>query len=446
MNDLGAPGHAAVRVVHAGDPATEAARLAEELGGDVASDGATAERLVRTRVDAGRRGIGGDADEDAAVLARADEIRAAVAVDPPIGDADVEELRHLADDLGRASRIRERTEARVSEVLQAKVAASTGVALHPAAVASAAEGVIDAERAFERAETTLLEHGAPPSAPEPVETQDDPVLNRPHDDFDEAALERRRAGGRALAFALVMLGGAGAAVALGAPIAVLAGAAVVSLLFALLLLRRGHRAAARVTGEADHNLAAVAAAVAATDSGRLAASLAARETWVEERAELEAARDEAEELLRVARNRWNQLAGPGTDPHDAEDVIRAHDPQLVYDERVSASSPTVRTVAAFHRRVHARWRVLWAGLGRDEPPGPEALEALLDHVLGDHRRAMADLRRLEEAEIRSAAAEAVRRPLVLVEPRGWVAPGRLAQLLSSVPPEGEVVLVERGAN
>jgi len=50
---------------------------------------------------------------------------------------------------------------------------------------------------------------------------------------------------------------------------------------------------------------------------------------------------------------------------------------------------------------------------------------------------------LEAAEAALAAREVLRRPLLLVEPRVWVAPGRLAQLLASVPPDGEVVLVER---
>ena len=121
--------------------------------------------------------------------------------------------------------------------------------------------------------------------------------------------------------------------------------------------------------------------------------------------------------MRTARRRWHQLAGIDADPYDAEAVIRAHDPQLAFDERVALASPTVRTVAAFHRKAQARWRVLWAGLGHDEPPEPEDLEATLDDVLGDHRRRQADLRLLEAAEARASAEADARRPLVLVEPR-----------------------------
>jgi hypothetical protein len=444
---LTTPGHVSVRVVHAADPAAEGYRLAGQVDGDVATDSATAEQLVRDRVEAGRRAVGGG-DDDEGVLARAAEIRAAAALAPPLREDDVEELRHLAADLGRAARIRDATESRVAEVLQAKVAASTGVALHPSAVLAAAEGVLEAEAALAIAERQVLEHGSPPPAPEPVAASDDPVLSRPHDVFDEAHLERRR--GRRLAVLLVvlLLAAGGGAFAAGAPAYVLPAAVGAAVLLALVLVLRGRRVAARVS-EGDLNLAAVGRFVAETDSGRKLASMdagvaqGARDAWVERRARLDASRDEAEELLRVARNRWHQLAGADADPHRADDVVRAYDPQLAYDSRVTLASPTVRTVAAFQRRVTARWRVAWARVGRDEPPEPEDLEKVLDELLGDHRRASAELARLEEAEARVAAAAAVRRPLLLVEPRDWVAPGRLAQLLSSVPPEGEVVLIER---
>ncbi len=125
-------------------------------------------------------------------------------------------------------------------------------------------------------------------------------------------------------------------------------------------------------------------------------------------------------------------------------MVRAHDPQLAYSDKAAESSPTVRTVAAFHRKAAARWKVLWAAYGRDDAPEPEQLEAVLDELLGAHRDAQSDLARLTEAEARHEAAATARRPLVLVEPSAWWEPGRLDQLLSSVPPEGEVVVVERG--
>lgn len=452
MSDLSVPGHAAVRVVNAAEPAAEAARLAGELDADLAADITAAERAVRARVEAGRRALSGnDPAGDEAVLERAADIRLAAAVPPPISDDAVAELRHLAAEIGRATRIRERTEARVAEVLQARVAASTGVAIHPAAVAGAAESVRTAEAALAAAEAALAAHGDAPlvddaDVHDPAHAtpdHDDPVLRRPHDDFDEADLERRRATRRGVALAVMAAGVGVVAVALGAPVLVLAAVALVAVALVVGSVLGGRRRATKVDA-ADSHLAAVARAVASTESGRLVASIDREEQWLTERARLEGARFAAQEDVRVARNRWHQLAGPAADPLDPESVIRAHDPQLAYDERVAEASPTVRTVAAFHRRTQARWRILWATLGYDEPPAPEELEGILDAALAEHRATQAELARLEAAEERVAAMAAARRPLVLVEPRTWVAPGRLAQLLSSVPPDGEVVLVEAG--
>ena len=110
-------------------------------------------------------------------------------------------------------------------------------------------------------------------------------------------------------------------------------------------------------------------------------------------------------------------------------------------------SPTVRTVAAFHRSAQARWRVLWASLGADEAPDPDELDDTLD----DGRSATSDgaapsSAQLEAAEARVAApTPIVRRPLVLVEPqpRGS-ATARLGQLLVlDARRRATVVVVER---
>jgi hypothetical protein len=87
--------------------------------------------------------------------------------------------------------------------------------------------------------------------------------------------------------------------------------------------------------------------------------------------------------------------------------------------------------------------VLWNAIGQDDPPDADDLDAVLEALLGDHRRRQADLRRLVDAEARAAAEAEARTPLVLVEPATWVSPARLAQLLSSIPPQGEVLVVER---
>jgi hypothetical protein len=416
----------------------------------VAADVAAAERAVRVRVEAGRRAVG---DIDDGLLARAGAIRETAAVAPPISDDDVAELRHAAADVGRAARIRERTEAKVADTLQTRVAASAGIALHPAAILEASQAVLDAEAALTAAERAVLELGSAPTvdgvapadlgAPADEADPGDPVLGRALDDFDEAGLVRRRGLRLGIALALLIAGIAIIATAVGAPPAIAGAGVLVAAVTAAVVIARTRGAATRIREREEVDLAGVARAVASTTSGRLAASMDAHERWVADRARLEAARDEAEELLRVARNRWHHLAGANADPRDASSLVRANDPQLAYDDKVAASSPTVRTVAAFHRRVQARWRVLWAGLGHDEPPDPERLEEILDDLLAEHRAARAELARLEEAEAALEAQGVVRRPLLLVEPRGWVAPGRLAQLLSSVPPEGEVVLLER---
>lgn len=161
--------------------------------------------------------------------------------------------------------------------------------------------------------------------------------------------------------------------------------------------------------------------------------------------ELRAAHAAAVEELNVAIARWHQLVGDDADPFDPEPVIRAHDPQLAFDPRQIEASPTVRTVASYHRRTQARWRVLWAGLGLDEVPHPDDVESVLGHLLADHHAAIADRERLEAAEARARARQVLRRPLVLAEPAAWISEGRLEQLLASLPDETEVVVVERAA-
>ncbi len=154
--------HASIHNLTAPDPAAAAERVQHEIDADIAGDLAGAEALVRARVEAGRRALGGDTAADEAVLARREAILAAAAVAPVIADEDVAELRRLAEDLGRAARIRERTEVRFAETLQARVAASTGVALHPTAVRTAAAAVADAERAVQAAEAALTALGPDP--------------------------------------------------------------------------------------------------------------------------------------------------------------------------------------------------------------------------------------------------------------------------------------------
>lgn len=489
----GSEGGAPVRVLHADDPAALAAAQAEELGADLATDLSSAERHVRARVDAGRRALAPAGSDDEQLLPRAEEIRAAALLEPPISDADVAELERLAADLARAQRIRARTEARFTENLQAKLAASAGVALHPGAIKEAGTAVVAAEEALAAAERALVEHGPRPlpgADPEDAEPTpqwgegslteeptspsadvEDPVLRRPIDDFDEAALDRRRAVTRGAAVFLVLVGLAVIALGLEQPPAISVVLAAAGVVLGIAIAVKGRRDASVLAGDKAHSAAILANLPDASGAGLPTSRVPEPEPvdepvdepepapdpvitplpvdepdvdpWLDRRVALDAARDEAEELVRTTRRRWHQLAGMDADPYDTDAVVRAHDPQMAFDARVADASPTVRTVAAFHRKAQARWRVLWNAIGHDDPPEPDELDAVLETLLGDHRRRQADLQRLEAAEARAAAEREARTPIVLVEPSAWVSSGRLAQLLSSVPPQGDVVVVER---
>ena len=474
---------AGIRLVQAVDPQARASSLATELGGDVVADLRAAEREVRARVDAGRRSLGDEA-ADLDLLERADAVRAAAAEPSPVSAEKIAEIEQLAQDLGRAARIRQRTEARFADSLQAKLAASVGVAIHPDAIRAAAKGVADAEELVAAIEAALAMLGDHPPRPEPEAAPpppprrsrlthapwhfdhgegDDPVLQKPHDVFDELALDKRRATTRGLGVFLLFAVIGIVAIVLGQPtigailLAVGGGA---GLYFGV----KGHRAAAeedrtRVDSAAridEYIVAAPSTAPepvpAAPAPDVVAAAAAAAETeaqalrveqWNRRRNELLAERAEAAERVRLGIARWHQLTGPDTDPHDPEPVIRANDPQLHYDPQVAEDSPTVRTVAAFHRSLQARWRILWASLGTDDTPDPDDFGDALRSVVGPSEASAEEVRQLAAAEDRVAARAIVRRPLVLVEPRTWISEGRLAQLLSSIPPEGQAVVVER---
>jgi len=491
MTEVHAGGPAAgapVRVLHADEPAAQAGVEARLLGADVASDLTSAERHVRSRVDAGRRALVPPGADDERILGQAEEIRIAALIEPAISDADVSELERLALDLARAGRIRARTEAKFTENLQAKLAASAGVALHPGAIKEAGTAVVAAEEALALAEQALVAHGPRPlpgvdrgpddALPDWSEATDlqgrsatseaeDPILRRPLDDFDEVALDRRRAVFRGGAVFLVLVGLAVIIVGLGQSVAISAVLALAGAALGIAIAVKGRREASVLAGDKAHSAAILANLPDASGAGLLTGGAPEADAaldpepdpdpvftpladpepdadpWLDERVALDAARDEAEEEVRTTRRRWHQLAGIDADPYDTDAVVRLHDPQLAFDARVAEASPTVRTVAAFHRKAQARWRVLWNAIGHDDPPDPDDLDAVLDALLGEHRRRQADLHRLDAAEARAAAEVSARKPLVLVEPSSWVSPGRLAQLLSSIPPQGAVVVIER---
>ena len=389
---------------------------------------------------------------------RREPILAAAAVAPAIADEDVAELRRIAEDLGRAARIRERTEARFAETLQARVAASTGVALHPDRRADRSR-----RRGRRRAGRAGRRGGArPPSVPIRARRPSPPLdgragAGRPRgsrrpsvadvvpasprlERVRPGGLERRRSRVRAVADRRrrrrrgpdprrprrVSPRSYGGVLAAG-------------LLLAALELWRGRRAARTVTVRAEEaeqqsdRLASVGAAVAATDSGRRAAALgrcprSTREALAGRSAvALDADRDDAEEQLRVARNRWHQLAGPTADPHDVEAVIQGPRPPARLQPRPRRDVPDRADAwPPSTARPRPVGRCCGPPSDRSRRPDPEQLEAVLDDLLGEHRRAVADAQALAEAEARVAAAEEVHRPIVLAEPSAWLTPDQLA--------------------
>jgi hypothetical protein len=480
---------APVQLVRSADPVADARTIAQEAGADLAADLRTAERAVRARVDAGRHALG-DPDADAELIARADAVREAASHPAPFDEREVAELRRAANELSRASRIRQRTASRVTQSLSDRLATSTGVTLHPEAIRAAAKAVHEARETVAVADAALADLDGPPARAgeaggvgpdadvdayhrdlihhldhEEEDTHEDgvidAVLQRPHDVFDEAALDRRRTITQAAAAFLVLAGLGLIAMALSQPLIGVA-AIVAGVGAAVAVVLSGRSTTTSATGAADQHVAStwisaprvgpvepvepVAPTVDQPEERPVPTEpVAAEVDSVPElqRAVLIAEREEAIERLRVIEARWHRLAGPDADPLSPEAAIRAHDPQLLYDPQLAEASPTVRTVAAFHRKAQARWRVLWASFGVEEPPEPERLDLVLEDLLGDLHHARGELRELEAAEARAAARATVARALVLVEPSSWLSPPRLTQLLASLPADGRAIVVER---
>src|SRR3954452_11946222 len=129
-----------VRVIRADDPAATARELVEELDGDLIRDEAEADRAVTARVDAGRT--------DAVALEPNEEteLRARAALQGPNVDTKtLHELRRLADELGRADRIRAGTEVSLTEELTRRMSNGSSVSIHPASLREAASHVAAAD-------------------------------------------------------------------------------------------------------------------------------------------------------------------------------------------------------------------------------------------------------------------------------------------------------------
>lgn len=375
---------AEIQVLSAADPASAAEALAAEVGGLRVSSASDAEHAVAAR-----------AGDDHRVLREEDET----------------DLRHLANRLIRAQRIRAQTHAAVTAAIADKVAKAAGLEVHPAALEAAAQAVADAEAALEALEAEQAELDRPLVEPaQPGAQPPSPVRKR----GPARSVLLRVA---ALTLAVVALAGAAALRLADLPLAVPAAVAVLGVLAAVLLARSSR---VRSSGEVEDALAAEA-------SERLA-TLRVLDIKEEERRRtvrrtaLGADFVRARQKLRLARRSWESLAGPDSDPHDLEGTLRAHDAQ--YDlVAATKSSPSVRAVDTLYRRAAARWRVAWAALGVDEAPAPEDVDAAV-------------------AALMSSKVE-TGGPLVFVEPAAWMPADRTRELLRRLPPETVAYIVNR---
>jgi hypothetical protein len=326
-----------------------------------------------------------------------------------IDEAQLAELRRLADELGRARRIRSRTRAEVTDTIARKVAGSTGVEVHSSTLRDAAAAVTEVEAELEanRAELAALT-GPIDLRPRDAASDDElPAM------FDEEAVEARRVRGSAVGVAVGAIGLALILAAVRLPIVLAVVVGVVGIAVSLWMVRRHHSS----SGARIAHVAETSERLAQLDVLDISEEERRR---VVRRTELDASIARLQERLRSSLRQWSTVAGPDANPHDIESVLRARDPQ--YDiVGATATSPTIRAVDTMHRRATARWRVAWAALGVDEAPDP----ADLDHAVAEHN-------------------ERVSRALVLVDPVAWLSADRLAELLQQLPAGRDVYLVRRG--
>ncbi len=342
-----------VRVVMDADPATEAARLAEELGGDLLYDLDSARAAFAARAAAGRVEpvVLRDGEFDT-LLTQADEF-GSLADRPRVDEDALVELRELATALARTERIRTRTEVEFADSLHnRRLSASSGMAVHPETIRQAAGAVTEAEGEIGSIDAAIAELGERPR-PEAVKLETPEAVPAM---FDDDSLEQRRArifagsiGITAVGAAVLMLG-IGVVVVL--PVIVLVAGLVVT---AVLMARSFSTDGREDQGELEASaLLAAATGNATRSSDAVARDRFAEEEWLARRSQLEAARERSSEKARSARRHWETLAGAEADPYDLEAVLRLHDPQFVITGAATKTTPTVRTVNAVHRKAMAR--------------------------------------------------------------------------------------------
>jgi hypothetical protein len=351
------------------------------------------------------------------------------------------ELRELADAIGRTDRIRVRTEVEFTDALNRRLSASSGMAVHPETIKQAAHAVTGAETEVTDIGKAISDLGERPR-PEQVELDQAAVAPQM---FDEAHLEGQR---RNRAFAL-------SAVPFFGGLGVILASVVGSIVIAILLLAVGIVIAAAILirgrggprDDSDEREASALLAAATGNAERTGEAAArgriAEEEWLDRRAQLEAARERAQEKARSARRHWETLAGAEADPYELETVLQLHDPQFLITGAATQTSPTVRTVNAVHRKAMARWKVAWAALGYDTPPPIEEMDEHLAKLTDSDAREEAEKAgaRLKEAAAWASAGATIDRPMILVEPYTWLEEEELSSLLRTLPAGAEVILV-----
>ena len=444
VGSFDSPQFLGVRVLVDPDPAVAAARLADDLKGDLLYDTETAREAFAARAEAGRvEPVVLDDEELDRLLRQADEIEAAAsgpAAKSDIDPAALSELRELAAALGTTERIRTRTELEFTEVLNRRLSASSGMAVHPESIKQAAAALTEAEAEVNRIGVSIAELGERPK-PELVQLDAPDTVPRM---FDDESLERQR---RSRAFALgvvfIAFGVAATLVSLSVTLVIPIAVVVAGLLIGGLFMLRS-----RSHGEEHGTAEASALLVAATGNAERTSEAAARgrlaeEEWLARRSQLETIMERSVERVRSTRRHWETLTGPDADPYDLEAVLRVHDPQLAISDAATRTSPTVRTVNAVHRKAMARWKIAWAALGHETPPTLDDFEAQLARLGGSNPDAQLVEERLKAAEAWEIAGATIDRPLILVEPETWLPEAELEAMLATLPAGAEVIIVRR---
>jgi len=414
-----------VRVVRDADPEAHARRLEDELGAEIVRDGEHAQRAFTARAEAGRtQPVVLDEAERAELGTRAaannenDDDNDDSNAGTPVDEATIVELQQLAGELAMTERIRSDTEAGMTESLNRRLSATSAVAIHPSSIRQAAAAVTDTEAEIDRCDEEIAALGERPTADLPRNDNASATEQPSHRDLRTVPL----AIGVALLFAVAAIVLFVAGVFVLVPIAVLA----IGVVVAVVLIGRSRGASPPSEAPEPSNAAIT------------------EDEWIARRAQIDAARQGATERLRSARRHWESLVGADADPHQVDDVLRVRDPQLELVGAASKQSPTVRTVNAVHRRIRARWRVAWAAVGYDDPPELDDVATELERLRGSAGAAAHAARgRLRAADAWTEAGAAIDRPIVLVEPSGWLPAETLETMVHSLPAGAEVIVVER---